>query len=401
MVAIVAILLCSFATVLVCCAVIFLVEIAASATVPLRAGPEERDPYLRRPRLAVLVPAHNESRGALPTIEDIRRQLAIGDRLVVVADNCSDDTASVAAEAGAEVATRNDPTKIGKGYAIDFGLRYLREDPPEVLIIIDADCRIQDGTLTILVDACLRSDRPIQSLYLMSPPTATSSINDQMSAYAWRIKNWLRPLGLSALGLPCQLMGTGMAFPWHVIERAELASGHIVEDMKLGLDLAVIGKAPLFCPTALVTSEFPSSQAAAQSQRQRWEHGHIGLIRMVPGLLWSAIQRRNLDLFVISLDLAVPPLFLLGLLLTAMLAISGVFALFATTFAPLAISAAGLAIYAIAIGLAWRKCGRDLLNRSTLPLLVPYVFSKLRSYSRLVIRGAVSEWVRTDRSKID
>jgi cellulose synthase/poly-beta-1,6-N-acetylglucosamine synthase-like glycosyltransferase len=385
-----------------CCTVIFLIEIVASATVPRRARPEQHDPSLRRPRLAVLVPAHNESTGALPTIEDIRRQLAIGDRLVVVADNCSDDTASVATDAGAEVVTRNDPTRIGKGYAIDFGLRYVREDPPEVVIIIDADCRIEDRTLAILVDACVRSDRPIQSLYLMSVPAATTpSINDQMSAYAWRIKNWLRPLGLSALGLPCQLMGTGMAFPWHVIERAELASGHIVEDMKLGLDLAVIGKAPLFCPTALVTSEFPASQAAAQTQRQRWEHGHIGLIRMVPGLLWSAIRRRNLDLFVLALDLAVPPLFLLGLLLTAMAAISGVFALFATTFTPLAISAAGVALYAIAIGLAWRKCGRDLLNSSTLPLLGPYISSKLRSYSRLVTRGAVSEWVRTDRTKID
>ena len=52
------------------------------------------------------------------------------------------------------------------------------------------------------------------------------------------MKNWVRPLGLSNLNLPCQLMGTGMAFPWELIRSANLASGSIVEDTKLGLELA-------------------------------------------------------------------------------------------------------------------------------------------------------------------
>ena len=61
-------------------------------------------------RIAVIVPAHNESSGILPTIEDIKSQLGPGDRLIVVADNCSDDTATVAAAAGAQVISRNDTT---------------------------------------------------------------------------------------------------------------------------------------------------------------------------------------------------------------------------------------------------------------------------------------------------
>src|SRR5450759_4916089 len=56
-----------------------------------------------RPRVAVIIPAHNESAGLLPTIGDIKAQLRTGDRLLVVADNCVDDTATVAATAGAEV----------------------------------------------------------------------------------------------------------------------------------------------------------------------------------------------------------------------------------------------------------------------------------------------------------
>ena len=77
------------------------------------------------PRMAVLVPAHNESCGLLPTLEDIKPQLRPCDRMLVIADNCTDDTAAVAAACGAEVIERRDAAKRGKGYALDFGLRHL------------------------------------------------------------------------------------------------------------------------------------------------------------------------------------------------------------------------------------------------------------------------------------
>src|SRR5438105_1471528 len=74
-----------------------------------------------RPRCAVLVPAHDEEAGVGRTLEAVRAQLAPGDRVLVVADNCADRTAAVAAAAGADVAERRDPARRGKGYALDFG----------------------------------------------------------------------------------------------------------------------------------------------------------------------------------------------------------------------------------------------------------------------------------------
>ena len=53
----------------------------------------------------------------------------------------------------------------------------------------------------------------MQILDLMTAPE-DSPINYRVAEFAWRVNNWVRPLGLAALGLPCQLMGTGMAFPW-------------------------------------------------------------------------------------------------------------------------------------------------------------------------------------------
>ena len=95
-----------------------------------------------RGRLAVLVPAHNELVGLRPTLADLKRQLRSDDRLLVVADNCDDDTATVATSLGAEVTVRTDPTKIGKGYALDWGLNHLAKDAPDLVIIVDADCRV-------------------------------------------------------------------------------------------------------------------------------------------------------------------------------------------------------------------------------------------------------------------
>ena len=64
-------------------------------------------------------------------------------------------------------------------------------------------------------------------------------VSHRIAEFAWRIKNDLRPRGLAALGLPCQLMGSGMAFPREVIGKVNLATGHLAEDLDLGVAVGV------------------------------------------------------------------------------------------------------------------------------------------------------------------
>src|SRR5262249_52158688 len=162
----------------------------------------------------------------------------------------------VASTAGAEALERKEFTRVGKGYALDYALRHLALDPPATVICIDADCRLSEGTIDRLARTCQATQRPVQALDLMTAPEG-SPINFRVGGFAMGVKNLVRPLGLSALGLPCQLMGTGMAFPWKLIHSVSLASDALVEDIKLGLELAQIGSPPLFCPFACVTSGFP------------------------------------------------------------------------------------------------------------------------------------------------
>src|SRR5882757_61474 len=372
---------CLLDTIAACLAVptvVFVIEICAASFLARRhqAPPTAQ----RRGTVAVLIPAHDEAKGILATLNDIKPQLRPTDRLLVVADNCTDDTAAVAASTGAEVTVRSDLTKMGKGYALDWGLTHLASTPPDIVIMIDADCSVTTGTIDRLGSVCEQAQRPVQSLYLMTAP-AGPKINHQVAEFAWRVKNWVRPLGLGALGLPCQLMGSGMAFPWKIIRSVELSSGRIVEDLKLGLDLAGIGHAPIFCPSAMVTSSFPSSAVGAMGQRRRWEHGHIGLAltTAIPQFI-QAVKRRNFDLVTLVLDLLVPPLSLLLFILTTITAATGLTILIGLTPVAFAIGLSCLVATTLVIILAWVVHGRDILPAKSLALVPSYLVDKFRLY---------------------
>jgi cellulose synthase/poly-beta-1,6-N-acetylglucosamine synthase-like glycosyltransferase len=351
----------------------------------------------RKGRVAVIVPAHNESSGIVPTIKDILPQLAASDRLIVVADNCSDDTADVAERAGAKVIVRNDLQRIGKGYALGWAIDHIKHDPPDFVVFVDADCRVQSDAIARLSDVCDSLQRPVQACFLMHSPE-NSPINHGLAEFAFLLRNLVRPLGLKNLNLPVQLMGTGMIFPWDVIRSAPLASGHLVEDLKLGLDLAELAKAPYFYPAVKVTSEFPVTAKGTDSQRQRWVQGHIGMIlKSVPRLLFRSILHRNLNLLALTLDLLVPPLSLLGLLVVATFVVTSIAAFLGLSVVSWWMACVNIVAFATALLLAWAKFGRDVLPGRFFLSIGPMVLRRIRLYGGLLLGRTASHWVRTDR----
>lgn len=369
--------------------IIFLLQILA-ATALVKSRPPKalsHKPF----SLAILVPAHNETLVIAQTLTSILPQLNSQDRLVVIADNCTDDTAAIAQKLGATVVERHNLQQRGKGYALDFGLQSLKSNPPQVVVIVDADCVLAENAVQLLAAACVQHQRPIQALYLMqSQPNPR--LKARVAGFAWLVKNKVRPLGFKALGLPCQLMGTGMAFLWEDLSKISLASGHIVEDMKLGVDFARLNKAPYFLPEAVVTSVFPPTAEATNTQRARWEHGHLSVILSeAPSLILQAIQHKNWQMLGLACDLIVPPLAVLALLCVAVCTL----ALFASKFAFM-LSLVLFGALLAAVLLAWLVFGREMISFSQLCFAPIYAMGKIPLYLKFFINRQV-DWVRSKR----
>jgi hypothetical protein len=324
----------------------------------------------------------------------VLKQLAPGARLLVVADNCSDATAAEARAAGAEVIERQDPAR-GKGHALAFGVAHLAADPPQVVLVIDADCTPAPGALNLLAATVVDSRRPVQALNLMLAPPG-SSLRVRMAAFAWAMHNQVRPFGMHRLGLPCQLMGTGMAFPWTCVAGAEFASGHLAEDQQLGLKLAAAGHAPRLCPGPWWRAGFRWQTAALEGQRKRWEHGHLSLVAGVPPLLWRALRTRNAAALALAVDLCIPPLALLALLLLVSCGFAWMAGEGAWRWPRRRYGGARVAGFRRAVLLAWSSVGRRWVRLSELASL-PLRAQEVARVCGLPVRRQ-KEWVRTTRS---
>jgi cellulose synthase/poly-beta-1,6-N-acetylglucosamine synthase-like glycosyltransferase len=351
-----------------------------------------------RPKVAVVVPAHNEEGTVGQTVAHLAAQLSADDRLIVVADNCSDGTAREAAEAGAEAWVREDADRRGKGYAISFAISRLSADPPPVVILIDADCRIEDGLIDRIASATIKHNRPIQSRYLFDAPPGSGRMS-QISAFACLVRNHVRPLGMKYLGFPCHLTGSGMAFRWDHIASAPGQAGNIVEDLSLGLEMAIAGHEPMLCEDAVTRSDLPGSGQAAKTQRQRWEHGQMAtLVAFVPRLFRQAVSQRRVSLLALALDLAVPPLAFLVLLNVSVSAVNVVFGILFGDFQSLVISLTALLLIGTATLAAWARYGRETVPGSVLLSMPFYVLWKLPLYVAALLGRRQKDWVRTDRN---
>ncbi|HQT25683.1 MAG TPA: glycosyltransferase family 2 protein [Burkholderiales bacterium] len=347
-----------------------------------------------RPDVAVLIPAHNESAVIEATLGTIVKQLRNTDRVLVVADNCSDETATIARTCGALVLERRNESLRGKGHALAFGMEALRQDPPEIVIIVDADCQVTEGALDLLAGTAHGSDSPVQSLYLMK---AGNAERRKIAAFAWVIKNHVRALGMQRMGIPCQLTGTGMAFPWHIIENMNLATSALVEDMLLGGELVASGHPPVFCPDAVVTSIFPAADRDAHTQRRRWEHGHIGMIlNYFPILLLKALKRGDARSVLFATDMMVPPLALQSMLMLAGLGLTGIYALLENSL-PFETMTSGFLLFSISLFAAWYRFGRDTIGVRDAFRIPIYMISKISVYLAYLFSRERS-WVKTRRS---
>jgi cellulose synthase/poly-beta-1,6-N-acetylglucosamine synthase-like glycosyltransferase len=268
-----------------------------------------RSPTRVRPRhrFALLIPAHNEER-QLPRL---LRSIAAVDYpwhlydVHVIADNCTDRTAAVAAGAGALVHERRDERQRGKGYALRWLLADIRGSGRQydAYVIIDADSVVSTNLLAVMNDHLARGDQVVQCYDGVL--NRHESWVSALSYVALALFNNLRPRGRDALGLSVGLRGNGMCFTTAIIERFGWEVFALAEDHAYHVQLVSAGVRVRYAGIASVLAEQPTSLGQAYSQSLRWERGRFQL--MSATLLADGVRRGDAATLDAVAEQIVPP----------------------------------------------------------------------------------------------
>ncbi len=363
---------------------------------PTPADNEPPPPY----RLAVLVPANNEAALIARCVESLAGQDYPAERydVVVIADNCTDDTAAIAASLGARVLVRESDAR-GKGQALRWAMEQLlnEADPPEGIVVIDADSVVDPDLLRGLTAELSRGAEVAQAEYLAL--TEDDSLRATLRASSLLLFHRVRFSGRKVLGMPCNLVGNGMLFSSRLLAEHSWTAYTSAEDLEFSIDLRLAGFRPAYAARALVRGPLPTRGKAASRQQLRWEGGRFNVVRTrLPQLVATIVRDRRWSLIDAAIDLAVPPLGILGSWAVAGTAISAVGVALGWTplwvVVPWLVAAASVPTFVLA-GLV--SAGAPAATYRSLLAAPWFVLTGLVTRVRLLHDLRATTWERTER----
>jgi len=354
-------------------------------------------------RFDLVVPAHDEALGIAQTVKSL---LAIAyppelRRVVVVADNCSDDTAQKAREAGATVLERTDTERRGKGFALAYAFEWSAKDAfkADACCVVDADTLVSPNLLSAFSARLAAGATAMQAHYGVSNPNA--SWRTRLMRIALAMFHQVRSTGRERLGVSCGLRGNGMCFSAKLLAEVPHDAFSLVEDLEYGIRIGKRGHRVVWVGEADVLGEMVSGEQASRSQRNRWEHGRAQMAKLHGWpLLREALSVRSGLLFDLAMDVLVPPLSRI-----AVATVGGMIAAAALAFflpsrwvllpaSLFSLSAFALWLYVTA---GWLHSKTGLRGLVDLAFAPAYVVWKVM----LAFRGKASQkpqtWVRTTR----
>ncbi|MCM3205583.1 glycosyltransferase family 2 protein [Paenibacillus illinoisensis] len=253
---------------------------------------------------AVLVAAHNEEQVIGALMENLK-QLDYPEDLYdvfVICDNCTDGTAQIVRDHGLNACVRTNSDLRGKGYAIEWMLKYLWKLPRQydAVVMFDADNLVDRNFLLEMNNDLCNGSRVIQG-YIDTKNPEDSWITAAYGVSYWYI-NRLWQLSRHNLNMANFLGGTGMCFETNLLKEIGWGATSLVEDLEFTMRSVQRNVYPVFNYDAKVFDEKPLTFKASARQRLRWMQGHFTVARryFFP-LLWQSIKERSL----VKFDLAV------------------------------------------------------------------------------------------------
>ena len=247
-------------------------------------------------RFMAIIPAHNEEAVVGNLIESLKNQNYDKDLydIYVIADNCTDNTAQVAKEAGAIVYKRFDETKKTKGYALDWFLKQKIEEnaPYDAFFIFDADNIVHPDFIKNMNKKLCQGEDVVQGYRDIKNPT-DSWITAGYALFYWSMHRFYH-LARYNLGLSPLLNGTGFMVRFDIIkENGGWKTVTLTEDIEFSLQRILKGKRLGWATDAIVYDEQPTGFKQSWSQRSRWTVGHMQCIKEYTGKLAEAAKENK------------------------------------------------------------------------------------------------------------
>ena len=268
-------------------------------------------------RYAVVVSARNESSVIGNLIRSIRNQ-KYPEELVdifVIADNCTDNTAEVAREAGAIVYERFNKELVGKGYALDWLFKIIKSDHAdknyEAFIIFDAD-NILDPNYIAEMNKVFDNGYRIITSYRNSKNFDGNWIAAGYSLWFLREARYLNNARMT-LGTSCAISGSGFLVSAEVIEENGGWIHHLLtEEIEFTTDSIIKGEKIGYCANAVLYDEQPTLFSQSYTQRLRWAKGFYQVFKNYGAKLVKGVFKGSFSCF--DMLMTISPAMLLTLL---------------------------------------------------------------------------------------
>ena len=228
-------------------------------------------------KFMAIIPAHNEETVIKNLVMSLQKQDYPKDSydIYVIADNCTDNTAKIAKEAGAIVYERFDSMNKTKGAALNWFLgQKIEEDAPyDAFCIFDADNIVDVNFLKNMNIKLCQGETVVQGYRDIKNPT-DSWVTAGYAIFYWTMNRFYH-LARYNIGLSPLINGTGFMVRFDQIKPEGWQTKTLTEDIEFSLKQIIRGRKLGWARDAIVYDEQPVGFKQSWSQRSRWTVGHI------------------------------------------------------------------------------------------------------------------------------